>query len=110
MGLLSSILRNGSDNRLTWWCPGCDGPHSIQHGTGHGPRWTWNGDAAKPTFGPSVLVRYEGADAGHSGAPPAVCHSYVVDGAMQFLGDCTHSLAGRTVEIPPWSRPQWRDG
>ena len=28
---------------------------------------------------------------------------YVVDGAMQFLSDCTHALAGQTVPIPDWS-------
>lgn len=30
------------------------------------------------------------------------CHSFVVDGQMQFLGDCTHALAGQTVPIPEW--------
>lgn len=103
MGLLSPILRNGADGRLTWWCPGCDGAHQIATGEGPGPRWGWNGNADRPTFTPSVLVRYEGADAGRDGAPPAVCHSFVVDGQMQMLADCTHALAGQTVPIPPWS-------
>jgi hypothetical protein len=31
-----------------------------------------------------------------------VCHSFVVDGQMQMLGDCTHPLAGQIVAIPPW--------
>mgnify|MGYP007013250410 CR=1 FL=1 len=47
------------------------------------------------------------ADAGRDGAPPAVCHSFVVDGRMQMLGDCTHALAGQKVDIPPW--PQAAD-
>jgi hypothetical protein len=29
-----------------------------------------------------------------------VCHSFVTDGKIQFLGDCTHALAGQTVELP----------
>ena len=29
-----------------------------------------------------------------------VCHSFVTDGRIQFLGDCTHDLAGHTVELP----------
>ena len=29
-----------------------------------------------------------------------VCHSFVTDGRIQFLGDCTHSLAGQTVDLP----------
>lgn len=53
---------------------------------------------------PSVLVTYNGPDAGRDGAPPAICHSFVVDGQMQMLGDCTHALAGQTVPIPPWPR------
>lgn len=53
-----------------------------------------------PTFTPSILVRYDGADAGQGAAPPAVCHSFVTNGRIQFLGDCTHALAGQTVDLP----------
>lgn len=82
--------------------------------------WSWNGSAAKPSFMPSVLVHYsEFTDAGEqayqawcsAGYPKpvptfersgGVCHCFVVDGQMQFLNDCTHSLAGQTIDIPPW--------
>lgn len=38
-----------------------------------------------------------------SGNPvPYTCHSFVTDGRIQFLGDCTHSLAGQTVDLPDW--------
>lgn len=126
MGALSPILRNATDGRLTWWCPGCDGPHQVAVGEGAGPRWGWNGDASRPTFTPSVLVTWREpaalrdmellqkqlADraAGLIDRIPQadkVCHSFVVDGAMQFLGDCTHALAGQTVPIPEWPRPDW---
>lgn len=126
MGALSPILRNATDGRLTWWCPGCDGPHQVAIGEGAGPRWGWNGDVNRPTFTPSVLVTWREPAALHdmellqkqladraSGLidriPQAdkVCHSFVVDGAMQFLGDCTHKLAGQTVPIPEWPRPDW---
>lgn len=102
MGQLSRKLRNTADNGLMFWCPGCNGPHQIKHGAGAGPRWGWNGDAERPTFTPSVLVRYEGIDAGKDGAPPAVCHTFVTDGRIQFLGDCTHAMAGQTVDLPDW--------
>jgi hypothetical protein len=49
-----------------------------------------------------VLVIYNGPDAGRDGAPPAVCHSFVTDGRIQLLGDCTHSMASQTVDLPPW--------
>lgn len=102
MGQLSRKLRNSVGNGLMFWCPGCNGPHRIQHGDGPGPRWGWNGDAERPTFTPSVLVTYDGGDAGREGAPPKVCHSYVTDGRIQFLGDCTHALAGQTVDLAEW--------
>lgn len=105
MGLLSPILRDAEGGRLSWWCPGCDRAHMVAVGEGPGPRWGWNGSTEKPTFSPSVLVSYDGADAGRNGAPPRVCHSFVVDGQMQMLSDCTHELAGQTVSIPPWPRP-----
>lgn len=129
MGALSPILRNVDGGRLTWWCPGCNSPHqvpvTVTSGTLPTPDaddpdwtpppeyyearngWTWNGSARRPSFMPSVLVTYDGPDAGQAGAPPRVCHSFVVDGQMQMLADCTHGLAGQTVPIPDWPRPDW---
>lgn len=123
MSQLSKVLRDTADNGLMFWCPGCKCPHRIQHGAGSGPRWGWNGDLEKPTFTPSVLVR-EGhyasaAKPGGScwctynaeqiakGEEPSgfrcqICHAFVTDGRIQFLGDCTHELAGLTVELPEW--------
>jgi len=113
MAQLSSILRSGEDGRLMFRCPGCNEIHTIQHGVGIGPRWTWNGDVNYPTFSPSILVtgmlpmteeQHEAYELGY-GLPepiPMRCHSFVADGKIQFLTDCTHALAGSTVELPPW--------
>lgn len=106
MGALSPVLRSLEGGRLAFWCSGCDSAHTIQVGDGPGPRWVWTGGADKPTFKPSVLVRYDGADAGRDGAPPAVCHTFITDGQIHFLGDCTHALAGQTVDLPP----KWDEG
>lgn len=95
-------LRSVEGGRLMFWCPGCDGAHQVGVGEGPGPRWGYNGNADAPTFTPSVLVTYNGPDAGTGGAPPAICHSFVTDGRIQFLSDCTHGLAGQTVELPDW--------
>jgi hypothetical protein len=81
-----------------FWCPGCDTCHVVR--VAEPSPWGFNGDGDKPTFTPSVLVRYPGEDAGQNGAPPAICHSFVIDGRIQFLGDCTHALAGQTVDLP----------
>lgn len=121
MAALSAILRNSIDGGLHFYCPGCRHAHGIKTGAGPGPRWGWNGNVEKPTFTPSVLVRGiledmdEATQAAYDALGPeqlrgalhdprfrSVCHSFVVDGRMQFLGDCTHALAGTTVDIPPW--------
>jgi hypothetical protein len=120
MGKLSQVLRNVEGDGLMFWCPGCDGAHMIRHGDGPGPRWAWSGNAEKPTFSPSILVRgteitpkgRADLDAWRAaGCPrpapeletvPTVCHSFVTDGRIQFLNDCTHSLAGQTIDLPPF--------
>lgn len=109
MSALSSKLRSLEDGqggiRLMFQCPGCERPHAVAVGAGPGPRWGWDESVDAPTFTPSVLVTYDGADAGKGGAPQAVCHSFVTAGRIQFLGDCTHALAGQTVGLPDWRAP-----
>lgn len=87
------------DARPTQWmffCPGCKRAHCVNES------WGFSGDEDKPTFTHSVLVQYQGADAGIDDAPPRICHSHVRDGILVFLADCTHALAGQSVEIPEW--------
>lgn len=118
MGQLSRTLRNVAGGGLAFFCPGCREAHVVWTGEGPGPRWGWNGNAEKPTFTPSVLVRsghHASAwkpglncwciyDAEHpdepSGYSCAVCHTFVTDGRIQFLDDCTHALRGQTVDLP----------
>lgn len=104
MSALSGKIRSAEGGRLLFWCPGCDSAHQVSIGEGTGPRWGYNGNPNRPTFTPSVLVTYNGAEADAEGGIPAICHSFVVDGQIQFLGDCTHHLANQTVEIPDWER------
>lgn len=100
MEVLSKLLRAGQGGYILFWCPGCDGPHGLQVGEGPGPRWGYNWTPDQPTFTPSVLVTYDGRDADTPGGLPSVCHSFVTDGRIQFLSDCTHALAGQTVDLP----------
>ncbi len=107
MGALSAKLRDVEDGGISFWCPGCDEAHVVLTGVGDGPRWEYNGDVNAPTFSPSIAVSYNGSDAGQiddrgNRAPPAMCHSYVTAGNIQFLDDCTHALAGQTLPIPDW--------
>lgn len=84
-------VQRTDDGRLMWWCAGCDEPHAID-GT-----WSFNGDVDKPTFQPSVLVT------GYSRhSVERRCHTFVTDGRIQYLNDCSHSLAGQTLDMPEW--------
>lgn len=100
---LSRVLSR-SDHQLYFMCPACEYWHGVNVDHLDRPRWEWNGNAERPTFTPSILVRTGRAvDPSHQpeeGDPPEVCHSYVTDGRIQFLTDCTHALAGQTVDIP----------
>jgi hypothetical protein len=80
-------------------CPGCKMGHELpvqpmpHDSTKKG--WGFNFDVEKPTFEPSILTRYGYKD----GGAHEICHSFVRDGMIQFLGDCTHALAGQTVPL-----------
>ncbi|MDE8343755.1 MAG: DUF6527 family protein [Acidocella sp.] len=94
-----SKVRNLIGGGKAFFCPGCESVHAVNT---CGPRWEYNDNADAPTFSPSILVTYNGSDAGEIDSLPETCHSFVRDGHIQFLSDCTHKLAGTTVTIPEW--------
>lgn len=85
--------------RLWFFCPGCGDSHACQV-EGPSPIWTWNGRTDRPTLSPSVLLEAAVTTEGKELSPR--CHSFVRDGQIQYLTDCTHALAGQTVDIPDW--------
>lgn len=87
-----SFLSKGS---IWFLCPGC----RIHHGAiVDGSRgWSWNGDADRPTITPSVRVN------GEIGGEPISCHSFVANGRIEFLSDCIHEFAGKTIDLPEWT-------
>lgn len=91
-------------------CPGCGDLHFVDE------RWTWNGSLDAPTFSPSIHCK-TGHFADHyrpgvdrcwcdhrkdciaaGEEPPShacqVCHFWVIGGAVDFQGDCTHVFQG----------------
>jgi hypothetical protein len=81
-----------SGRAFTMWCPGCERTHRIVDGeTG----WAWDGNIDAPTFSPSILVSHPRPDGVRR------CHSFVKAGAWEFLDDCTHVLAGKSVPMVP---------
>lgn len=93
------------------FCPACRKGHKFRAGV-----WSFNGNLERPTFRASMLVKGVRYPSGgefptpdeHSRVmagetlpmQPWVCHSFVTDGRIEYLGDCTHSLAGQTVDLP----------
>lgn len=89
----------GFHGELGFYCPGCKTEHLITdnltdiEAVGNGP-WSFNGNFELPTIQPSVLTYCSNANVNYR------CHSFITDGKIQFLTDCTHELAGQTVELP----------
>ncbi|WP_063958442.1 DUF6527 family protein [Azospirillum baldaniorum] len=100
------------------WCPGCSAMHQIAMDTPfrNGARWIWDGNAAAPTFSPSIRIAVDHCCTGQEGKdcwctfetrigwkPPVacgVCHYFIRSGRIEFSGDSSHTLAGQTVDLP----------
>jgi len=55
------------------------------------PCWEWNGDVDRPTITPSILcVRL--------GKTPRN-HFFIREGNVQYLTDCEHEYAGKTIPL-----------
>jgi hypothetical protein len=96
---------------LAFWCVGCKEAHAIPVNR----PWRFNGNYDRPTFTPSILITSGCKCVGWSGEcwctynakhpqDPAPfkcgrCHTFVTDGRIQFLSDCTHDFAGKTVDL-----------
>lgn len=138
--LARSTFQDGTLAGYLFWCPGCHAVHPINVANpAYDARirrnvWAFDGNEARPTFTPSLLV-YGDADlktkpvpheetcgANGAGATPGClrelghggpcrateaparprCHSFIRAGRIEFCGDSGHSLAGKTVDLPPW--------
>lgn len=135
MSAISKVLRqagDGADNgykMLLLWCPGCNEDHGVvvaRPAGQPGDVWGYNDNPVKPTFTPSLLVWWsQMSEAGqerirvfkeqHGRLPTNEevpyddhrrCHSFITDGRIQFLDDCTHALRGQTVDLPE----KWEPG
>lgn len=88
-------LHEHRKGHVVFHCPGCGNSHEIPvAGLG---AWTWNQSMEAPTFHPSIFV-----NRGSCNPNAPQCHSWVREGKIEFLNDCTHKLAGQTVELPEW--------
>jgi hypothetical protein len=96
------FAREPNGNRLAvMHCPGCGERHFVRVDGPH--KWGFNEDVARPTFSPSVLVRARASDPTDPDAVAieSVCHFHVREGNIDYLGDCTHKLAGTSQRMVP---------
>lgn len=114
---MSEKVRLRTTGGGAYLCP-CGDIHSFDG------KWKFNGDSEKPTLEPSMLVRsghyVPGYDANGKDTcwctyvkehPEEAnqhftcyrCHSFVRNGLVDFLPDCTHKLSGQKgVPLPDW--------
>lgn len=90
-------LEKQSDKKgmYLFWCPGYKCAHYIataKNDCGF-PVWNWNGDNENPTVIPSIKVTYPTPEKMN------ICHSFIRNGKIEYLSDCTHELAGKTVDM-----------
>jgi hypothetical protein len=80
------------------------------------PPWQVTGTNETLTISPSVLVyghkkfinedlEWDALLAPENITTSPGCHSFVRNGHIEFLSDCTHELAGQTVALP--ELPEW---
>lgn len=78
-------------------CPGCGWLHILNLDPSIGrPCWQFNGDVDRPTITPSINAWREYG----GNRETQRCHSFVTDGKIRFLNDCTHKLTGQTIDLP----------
>lgn len=97
----ATLIEVGGDDpheRIVWKCPGCRSMHGVPIPP-HPKAWSWNSSLNEPTLSPSVVVSYQDIGGGLPKDRPALCHCFIRDGKIQFLDDCTHDHAGKTVEM-----------
>lgn len=124
MKVKSVVDREGRFVGYSFFCPGCRQRHTVPlspvpDGEVESPynagqaHWYFSGTLEEPTFSPSIHIR-----TGHYAQPVHktcwctgemecpqprecfVCHSFVRDGMIEYLNDCTHALAGQRVPLP----------
>ncbi len=75
-----------------FFCEGCQELHVVHvkgSETYRSPVWEWDGNEAKPTLAPSILVT----------CGERRCHSFIRGGMIEFLSDCSHQHARKTIPL-----------
>lgn len=88
------------DGDYVFYCLGCKSLHQFSDKTSQseGAKWTFDLNMENPTLSPSYLLWHD-----HPTTKKRyTCHSFIRDGKIQYLSDCSHDYKGQTVELPAW--------
>lgn len=105
---------DGEDQLVRFWCPACQTNHVVPV-TGK-RAWQFNQDFIRPTLDPSVLVTSGHHQEGwnkkdcwctfkqknpDSDVPFTCyrCHLFIRNGRIEYCHDCSHGLAGQTIDM-----------
>lgn len=99
---MSTFPKKDSGETWWFWCPGCESHHmfTTKHYKGESkgrPLWKFDGNVARPTFSPSLLLR--GWKDPQTGELKGQCHLHVRAGKIAYCGDCSHKLKGQTIPM-----------
>jgi hypothetical protein len=111
-------INEAAPDKIGFYCPACGEIHWVPK-----LRWSFNGDYERPTLHPSVIYT-SGHYCGHFNpekdtcwckyneeyrkefpdGPPSpfkcvLCHTWVKEGTIQYLSDCSHAFAGKVVDM-----------
>jgi hypothetical protein len=82
--------------KYIFFCPGCSTNHLINTNRFLGqPCHKLTGPLSRPTVRASIL------SIGDEQLGKPHCHSFITEGRITFMQDCTHRLAGQTIDMEP---------
>jgi hypothetical protein len=83
----------------SFYCAGCKCEHSYIISPDY-PSWSFNGDINSPSFTPSLLNRTQTMNNDTQMLEDnSRCHLFVTNGKIEYLSDCTHEYAGKTLNL-----------
>lgn len=86
-----------TETHFIHYCTACDHIHPLPY---HG--WDYNNDPERPTFSQSfehtLHDYYDGRIDGYVQAS-GICHYTITGGRIQYHNNCTHTFAGKTVDM-----------
>lgn len=77
-------------DQYEYFCVGCGYTHVFAL-TKEGGNHQFNMDLDHPTVTPSLVNNFR---------PGQMCHSFIKNGTIQYLSDCTHKLKNKTIDLP----------